>query len=1108
MRGIRKMLRVTVLTMLLIGISTTGVPMRILGQDAKVALDVYLLVDQTGSFKDDNATFQNQAQSLLRDLFSNPALDLRVGLGIFRDYPIAPFGDRGDFVYRRLQDLSADIDAITRAIQQLSADGGGDDPEAQCAALFQAITGAGQDTNGDRDLGDPQDIPADQKVHFREQALRFIILWTDAPFHRQGDAGTYPDPAPGVAPRPRTQIDCTEQSNFNPIASLLGQNLIHVIGIFGSGSPAARADLEAIARETLTFAPSQGVDCNGDGRVDLKAGDPLVCPIASNGQGIAEAIKALVTPLVTLEAALRQKAITVRTFSKGQGPAGDIIGLEITNNLQRQLQIIVRRGTSFIDPNTGQVYVAKKSQEFSVEPKQSKRFDGVTGFALYADKDPSQAGTNLNLIPNVSFWLGEQPAKLAQKLKEIDEKNIPDPEGLKQVQDITKDPSFPRPSSPPQPCQNCYIIPLEIEVAQAIVVLRWEIRAVSDRDNKVTHYVQLIPSVERCSIVDNFDFVNRTGSNANDFEVTIVGPSVTARGLTFSTVQVQPTGVTIGISGTAQAGDLFIQVDSRAPVKVTLTAGQAIKDVRDAIVQALNRQQAGTAQAVDTSQLVISASAIKIGEASDKLIPLPLVNWTSTVANYYPKLNPKLSTIKFTQETLKDGRTLFKWQFNRDIKPGEDVHLGLWLWATDCANMTIKSLTWTKDGQVTGELPASCLKASSGQLDIQIVNCLNTKVEISNISATRVDTPIPLPALNAQDLPISLPPPVPGGALDPNQAMPIPLPSPNPVLVVEDRRIDWGSIPIGPPERRSFTISNRGGGILEGNISCSGDCSVFEFSPSSFRLAAGKTLQVQVTFQPRSVTSYSATLNISSNGGSASVSLQGLGYQPPPPPEFRVSVSAPSSPCAGETVTIKISVRNVGNGSGTADLELRIDGSRRRSWSLSLAPGGSTTVSESTSFSPGSHTVEARVFWQGTQHDADRTSVNARSGTFFAVGSLDAPPRVSPNQSFTVSTTIRNTGCSSGTQTIRFLVDGSQRDSTRVSLSAGGSTTVSFRWSFSSTGSYRVTIASDDDSSSTTINVGGLPTLTEWGLIALVVLLAGSLVFMIRRRFTPRPAGA
>jgi hypothetical protein len=40
------------------------------------------------------------------------------------------------------------------------------------------------------------------------------------------------------------------------------------------------------------------------------------------------------------------------------------------------------------------------------------------------------------------------------------------------------------------------------------------------------------------------------------------------------------------------------------------------------------------------------------------------------------------------------------------------------------------------------------------------------------------------------------------------------------------------------------------------------------------------------------------------------------------------------------------------------------------------------------------------------------------------------------------------------------------------------------------------------------ITVGPVPTLTEWGLIALAVLLAGSLAFMIRRRLAPRPAGA
>jgi hypothetical protein len=56
-------------------------------------------------------------------------------------------------------------------------------------------------------------------------------------------------------------------------------------------------------------------------------------------------------------------------------------------------------------------------------------------------------------------------------------------------------------------------------------------------------------------------------------------------------------------------------------------------------------------------------------------------------------------------------------------------------------------------------------------------------------------------------------------------------------------------------------------------------------------------------------------------------------------------------------------------------------------------------------------------------------------------------------------------------------------------------------------------IASPGAYGATSSKTGGfairsVPTLTEWGLIALAVLLAGSLAFMIRRRLAPRPAGA
>ena len=106
--------------------------------------------------------------------------------------------------------------------------------------------------------------------------------------------------------------------------------------------------------------------------------------------------------------------------------------------------------------------------------------------------------------------------------------------------------------------------------------------------------------------------------------VNVPVDSVLARGLTFSVIALSPApSVTIEISGTAQAGALFIQVDNRAPVSVPLTAGQAITAVRDAIVSALNAQQAGTASAIDTNRLTINAREIKIGEASDRMKPLP-----------------------------------------------------------------------------------------------------------------------------------------------------------------------------------------------------------------------------------------------------------------------------------------------------------------------------------------------------------------------------------------------------------------------------------------------------------------------------------------------------
>jgi hypothetical protein len=82
------------------------------------------------------------------------------------------------------------------------------------------------------------------------------------------------------------------------------------------------------------------------------------------------------------------------------------------------------------------------------------------------------------------------------------------------------------------------------------------------------------------------------------------------------------TNLMIEISGTATAGDLFVKVDDQKEVKVTLTAGQAIKAIRDAVVKALNDQKAGTAEPIGDRMLIRADKEIKIGEAAASLKPL------------------------------------------------------------------------------------------------------------------------------------------------------------------------------------------------------------------------------------------------------------------------------------------------------------------------------------------------------------------------------------------------------------------------------------------------------------------------------------------------------
>lgn len=263
-------------------------------------VDIYFLVDLSASFIDDLPVFKAQAPEVISTLKASSP-NIRFGLGKYEDYPINPFGNIffGDKAYEQLTDLTFDTDLVLAIINSLFTRDGGDIPQSQLTALFQAATGAGQDLSG---IGFPEaSIPPGQQTNFRDGAMKLFLLWTDAPFHQPGDPGDIPYPGP----------------SFNEtVNAILALDPPKVIGI-SSGTDAI-PNLEAIAAATDSFAPPGGVDCNSDGIIDIFEGEPLVCSISSSGEGIGDAVLAII------EAALESP------IAEAGGPYDGTVGSLIT----------------------------------------------------------------------------------------------------------------------------------------------------------------------------------------------------------------------------------------------------------------------------------------------------------------------------------------------------------------------------------------------------------------------------------------------------------------------------------------------------------------------------------------------------------------------------------------------------------------------------------------------------------------------------------------------------------------------------------------------------------------------------------------------------------
>ncbi|MDQ3964006.1 MAG: VWA domain-containing protein [Actinomycetota bacterium] len=259
---------------------------------ANTPLDVYFMIDISGSMQ----TAINGIRGAMHEIVSRLTelqIDVRFGVGAFRAYNDPP-------AYDRVRDIGPSGPALAAALNSLRAGGGG--LETQMAALLQSVTGDGDSV-----------IPSGLDMHFREGSLRVAIEVTDEPISQGGQHPSYLEVIDALVAHDVKQVGIAVQD-----APLLGDHDYE--------NPGPPADiLQEVASGSAATAPPTGVDCDGDGDLEIQPGGPVVCMVAPSDTGDAALMAdAIVNMLQALED-IQDLDVSV---SHAADPAADVRVLE------------------------------------------------------------------------------------------------------------------------------------------------------------------------------------------------------------------------------------------------------------------------------------------------------------------------------------------------------------------------------------------------------------------------------------------------------------------------------------------------------------------------------------------------------------------------------------------------------------------------------------------------------------------------------------------------------------------------------------------------------------------------------------------------------------
>lgn len=193
---------------------------------------------------------------------------------------------------------------------------------------------------------------------------------------------------------------------------------------------------------------------------------------------------------------------------------------------------------------------------------------------------------------------------------------------------------------------------------------------------------------------------------------------------------------------------------------------------------------------------------------------------------------------------------------------------------------------------------------------------------------------------------------------------------------------------------------------------------------------------------------------------------------------FEITITGDNSPVVeGDDFVVQVDIENTGDQSGTQDVTLFVDGVGRDTKTFTLSSGETTSTNLSWTTSSGDAGSYNPVVAPSDDGSSDSTSLTVEvQEPFFEVTHESSNDPVQPLGTLEVTSTIENTGNSSGSQTVTMFYDNNAVDSISVSLDVGESTTITHQHSDVLNGLdygfHTVGVSSDDDAYNITVTVG------------------------------------